>query len=463
MRCSKCNSENPNNALFCGKCGEKFVPPVKNKTPKTKKKDVSDSPLIDKTETEKDKKIDTSPPKRLVTLSIIVGVVILGILFSVSEYGFLGKEKKAIKIVQKSKISLGFFGLEQGTTWLDWANILAKKDPNKKYKWSASKTQEKDVYLVSFRDEKGWGSSWEVTIPQQIVKTISGNEYLGRKYGLSRLDTDGNFEITDIKTNTLTIEETYSYYSRSSSKEIGYILEANVFNRTNKMLTNADISGTLKLIFKDTTVESPGYGDFKGHYYISTSHPWEPNTGKNFYVKVTNIEEIYLKYVPEYVIFEVNVKAGDPIGFSYDKNIAEYDLKDRWATLGEPKQQSTTENKNNYTTETKGQVEKRQDDEVIEACKSDVTKMRVALGLYEIDYATYAVCGGSTRDYEAFKAAIVDKNGNAYMFLPSTLNFDPVSFRFTGDSDNFTITVNARDNNNTIIMGTPDKTFQPND
>ncbi|MDD2889222.1 MAG: prepilin-type N-terminal cleavage/methylation domain-containing protein [bacterium] len=94
----------------------------------------------------------------------------------------------------------------------------------------------------------------------------------------------------------------------------------------------------------------------------------------------------------------------------------------------------------------------------IGAAAAEVTKMREALGLYEIDYATYAVLGGSSTDYEAFKAAIVDKNGNAYMSLPDTLNFDPATFSFAGDSVTFTITVNAKDNNNTPVTGTPDKT-----
>ncbi|MDD5528430.1 MAG: prepilin-type N-terminal cleavage/methylation domain-containing protein [bacterium] len=92
----------------------------------------------------------------------------------------------------------------------------------------------------------------------------------------------------------------------------------------------------------------------------------------------------------------------------------------------------------------------------IGAAAAEVTKMREALGLYEIDYATYAV--GNTTDYDAFKASIVDKAGNAYMTLPDTLNFDPATFSFTGDSLTFTITVNARDNNNTAVTGTPDKT-----
>ena len=85
------------------------------------------------------------------------------------------KKKKAIEICQKSKVQLqsdnvwaqlGFaiYGLTAGATWLDFANMLAKQDPNIKHDWTAEKTKEDGTYLVSFVDENGWGHRWEVTI-----------------------------------------------------------------------------------------------------------------------------------------------------------------------------------------------------------------------------------------------------------------------------------------------------------
>ena len=60
---------------------------------------------------------------------------------------------------------------------------------------------------------------------------------------------------------------------------------------------------------------------------------WLPNTEKEFYIKTQGIEDIYLNYTPEYIFLEINLKAGDPIGFSYYKNIAEYNLKNKWKKI----------------------------------------------------------------------------------------------------------------------------------
>ncbi|MFN3641200.1 MAG: hypothetical protein ACK4UK_09790, partial [Flavobacterium sp.] len=117
---------------------------------------------------------------------------------------FENKEKRAIEIVQQSKMQietdnifanlfLGYAGMGQNSTWLDFANMIAKKDPNLKYTWKAKPTDEIGIYMVSFIDEQSWGHRWEVAIEEQTVKHINQNEYLSRKYGFSRLDNDGKF------------------------------------------------------------------------------------------------------------------------------------------------------------------------------------------------------------------------------------------------------------------------------
>jgi type II secretion system protein G len=91
----------------------------------------------------------------------------------------------------------------------------------------------------------------------------------------------------------------------------------------------------------------------------------------------------------------------------------------------------------------------------IGTCMADVNQMREALGLYEAEHGTYDL--GTIADYDAFKAAIVDRNGEAYMSLPDTMNFDPASFSFASDGVTFTITVNAHDKDHTPVTGTPEK------
>jgi hypothetical protein len=277
-------------------------------------------------------------------LLIIFGLSILMTACSLFE----NKEKTAIEICQKAKVQLstdnafanlllnaygGNLGLGENATWLDYANMYAKQEPNKKFTWSAKKTDVDGIYQVSFLDETGWGRWWEVTLEEKIVKDINSNEYLSRKYGHSRFDKDNNFEITDIKMDTLKIENNYNYYSGKSNKTVVYIINASVINKTNKTLIDAKISGKLQVIFKDKNVEKTD--DWNSGFKIGVSkyNPWETGTKRNFYIKTDGVEEIYLNYVPEYVFFNVNINAEDPIGFKYDKDIEEYDLKKQWLLL----------------------------------------------------------------------------------------------------------------------------------
>jgi len=256
----------------------------------------------------------------------------------------VSKENKAIDTCKIAKVQLdglniwgqlgmSLAGLPADATWLDYANMVAKKDSNTKYDWSASKTEEEGVYLVSFADERGWGHRWEVTLDQQIVKHVNANEYLSRKYGLSRLDSDGKFTITDVTTDTLKLEKKSKYYSKDKSKDVVYIMKGNIINNTEKTLTSAEIMGKLQVIFKDKSLESSKDWNTGFKRRVTKSKPWKPKEKLAFYIKTKGIEDIYIQYDPEYVFFNVNISAEDPIGFTYDKAIEEYDLKDKWHKL----------------------------------------------------------------------------------------------------------------------------------
>jgi hypothetical protein len=262
-------------------------------------------------------------------------------------------EKKAIELVKKTKVQIdgseNLLSLINGlsnATWLDFANNYAKKESNKTYTWNATKFGENGIFLVSFYDENNWGLCWEVRVNEELVKLVNSNEYLSRKYGLSRLDIDNNFIIVNVKADTMKFEKEYGEYSGTSSKKIVYVIKASVNNKSQKTITNAEISGKIKVIFKDKTIDSeskdsyPDYGadwlramtyGFKDR--ISKSKPWLPETAKEFSLKTKGIEEIYLNYEPEYVLIEIKLHAEDPVGFSYDKNIKELDVKNKWLAL----------------------------------------------------------------------------------------------------------------------------------
>lgn len=87
----------------------------------------------------------------------------------------------------------------------------------------------------------------------------------------------------------------------------------------------------------------------------------------------------------------------------------------------------------------------------IAAAESDINSMREALGLYEIDHASYSL--GNINSYADFRNALVDSSGNVYMSLPDTSNFSWVSY--WGSDTTYVVQINARDNNATALTGTP--------
>jgi hypothetical protein len=99
--------------------------------------------------------------------------------------------EEAIKVCQKTKdatvynifvVEYGQTGIAANATWLDFANLVANKNSDKKYEWKAKNTDEIGILLVSFTDEKGQGYFWEVNPVQQIVKYINNNDFLLKKY-----------------------------------------------------------------------------------------------------------------------------------------------------------------------------------------------------------------------------------------------------------------------------------------
>lgn len=236
------------------------------------------------------------------------------------------QNNEAINLVKQSKISsevgaLGFFiGDFKEMTVNEWCNSIAQKNPNNRYSWQAESTKEQGILLVSFEDEEGYGYRWEANLNSKIVIYVNSNEYLSRKYGLTRLDDQGNFSLSNIDLDTL----------RVFKNEIDYKLKCNIVNKTDKIITSAEVSGTLKIIFKDKTIEGKAtyYSGFSSP--ISKNVPWNPNTEREVSIVTKSLEKMYLNYTPEYVLFELGLDASDPIGFSYDRIILEKDLLDEW-------------------------------------------------------------------------------------------------------------------------------------
>jgi len=264
-------------------------------------------------------------------------ILILIIATSISSCSFFkSEEQKAIELVQQAK------SIERGSegTWLDYANKRAEEDPNTKQFWKANEIDEKGISLVSFQDSAGWGVRWEATLKEKIVKMVTGNDYLCMKYNLSRFDPEMLFEISNITLDTLKVEGEKleqgfweGLFSSPKYKNVFvYRFQADVTNNTDKYITDATIDGKLKLIFKEKTiVGASGSSSFNSS--ISKSKPWGPKEVKTISLRTKDIDKVYLNYTPEYTVFELNLEAEDPIGFSYNKNIWENDLSEKWATF----------------------------------------------------------------------------------------------------------------------------------
>jgi len=245
--------------------------------------------------------------------------------------------KKAIELVKETKVSSDLWSLglllrgaeNGGLTWNSWCNSIAKESPNNKWNWTSNSTDESGIYVVHFTDEDDFGYHWEVDISNEIVIYVNNNDYLNRKYGFNRLDDKRLFEISSIKYDSLRF-----FKKGHQITEIDYRIECSLINRTNKKLTSAEISGSLKVIFKDKTVEgkSTYYSGFK--IPVNSYKPWNPDSERKFTITTKSIEGIYASYQPEYVFFELELQASDPVGFSYNRNVIEKDLITKWRKQG---------------------------------------------------------------------------------------------------------------------------------
>ena len=278
-------------------------------------------------------------------------IIVMACFFSSCSF-FKSDETKAIELVQQTNI-----GGIINSTWLDQANQEAKDQPNTKFKWIATKAPEAGIFLVSFEDEKTWGRKWEVTLKEKIVKLINDNDYLSMKYGYSRFDGDANFTISNISVDTLKVEAAQVYQgfwesmfsSPKYKSEIVYRFEADVTNNTDKFITRAKLDGTLKLIFKEKTIEGSS-GTYTLKPSVSQENPWAPGETKSIVIRTKNIEKIYLNYKPEYTVFQIELKAEDPIGFTYSKNILEADKSTDWKYFTERMLSKPIPDGNNVTT-----------------------------------------------------------------------------------------------------------------
>ncbi len=251
-------------------------------------------------------------------------------------------DDKTIQLVQSSKIQMasdlflsGQLFLAQNdltlnSTWSDFANLMAKRNNTKRFKWKSTQTNEKGVFIVEFADEATWGWRWEVNLNEQVVQFINDSDYLTYKHNLSRFEGTQDFEVIEINVDTFKVVNNYSIFSGKYTKSIVYQLRGELLNKTDKRISSGHLTGKLKLLFKDKVISAPG--NFRSNFVrkLSDTETWDPNTTREFSFETDGMDKIYLDYSPEYVIIEVGLAVQDPVGYSFDKNIIEEDIRARW-------------------------------------------------------------------------------------------------------------------------------------
>src|SRR5690625_6987709 len=98
---------------------------------------------------------------------------------------------------------------------------------------------------------------------------------------------------------TLFRSKKYGYNSKDKSMDVVYIMKGSVINNTDKILTNAEISGELQVIFKDKALKSSNDRDSGFKRKVTQSNTWKPQEEIDFYIKTNNIKENNHKYKTE--------------------------------------------------------------------------------------------------------------------------------------------------------------------
>lgn len=248
---------------------------------------------------------------------------------------FLSPEEKAIEIVKNTNKE--FDG--EPVSWEKWCIRESLKDNSQdKRSWKSKVTGLDHIYIVSFTDSIGWGAYWECNLQDSVVKYINEDDYLGLKYRILGLDIDELFSISSIRQDCVVfvreqLSQSFLEMLFSSPKYVEYnvysfsgVLE----NNSDKIITEVDIRARVKLVFEDKTVEvAEGKADLNEQ--ISRNSPFEPSETRSLNIRTEAIDPVYFKYDPPYVLFEIFMRAEDPIGFEYKRLIWQDEISDRWA------------------------------------------------------------------------------------------------------------------------------------
>src|SRR5262249_6366639 len=140
-------------------------------------------------------------------------------------------------------------------------------------------------------DERGY--FWEADLNTKVVKLISDNWLLKKKYGITPLRQDSLFGLADTKTEEVRV------LKNILANGIVYHLEANIKNNSDKTITKATIQANLVVIYSEQKILEKGANVYLSSFDGPTTDvPWKPGELRHFVVFTDPIETIYKEYKP---------------------------------------------------------------------------------------------------------------------------------------------------------------------
>jgi hypothetical protein len=233
--------------------------------------------------------------------------------------------KKAIELVQNNKDA----GQSSTNSEIVQNYIEEGAKKNIQYKWVAAKNEQYNTWIVSFVDtiyERGY--FWEADLQSNMVKSISNNWLLKKKYGITPLRDDQKFTLENIESEEVVIvKKTYL------NDGIAYKIKGKIRNNTDKTITQSSVGAILVVIYTEQKIFELGQNYNSSFSSPSTKDPWKPNETRDFDIITNTIDEIYKDYTPEDAFCFLYISAEDPLGYEYSGAFIERNLKKYFSEL----------------------------------------------------------------------------------------------------------------------------------
>ena len=248
-------------------------------------------------------------------------------LITISIITLLGcnRSKDAIELVKNAKMS----GTEKTNTEWVQNDIDEGAKKNIQYKWMVEEKPEQKTFLVSFVDtvtERGY--FWEADMSNKIVKFVSNNWQLKKKYGITPLRRDGNFSVENVTVEKVTIINNYL------GDGIIYKVVGEIKNNTEKTITNSTLGANLIAIYSEQKIIEKSANVYGSEFSsASIKNPWKPGESRKFTVVTDPIDSIYKEYKPTDAFCFIILSAEDPLGFEYAGAIDERSLTEQFSSL----------------------------------------------------------------------------------------------------------------------------------